>query len=288
MATSITSKEICNGRGYGDHIITIHGKSLSYTRSGGYYSNPITVTSKINNIPEMFLKMLKILDGIVYESITGNGCGKLPGIEMIQYISDNIVPVFTNLEKKTEMLKEQLNQQDLEIKSLKKQVRIQDALIDSLYAEIEDLTKMNERFAKELNQLKQESERNNAEIEDLKETTTHYNQALKEALKEFNQDLSEKDEEIEDLTKMNNRFAKELNHLKQESGRNNAEITDLKETTTHYNQALKEINKDLTESADNLEKAERQNQEMTHLNHRLIIGTSFIACRNKTHFDCEF
>ena len=277
MATSITFKEICNGRGYGDHILTIHGRILRYTKSGGYHSNPHTITSDINNIPEMFLKMLKILDGIVYESTTNTG--RLPGVEMIKYISDVIVPVFTNLEKKTEMLiilKEQLNQQDHEIKSLKKHVRIQDMVMDSLYAEIDDLTKMNDRFAKELNQLKQESERNNEEIEDLKETTTHYNQALKEALKEFNQDLSEKDEEIEDLTKMNNRFAKELNHLKQESGRN------------HYNQALKEINKDLTESADNLEKAERQNQEMTHLNHRLIIETSFIACRNKTHFDCEF
>ena len=66
MATSITFKEICNGRGYGDHILTIHGRILRYTKSGGYHSNPHTITSDINNIPEMFLKMLKIYKSLSY------------------------------------------------------------------------------------------------------------------------------------------------------------------------------------------------------------------------------
>ena len=251
MATYLTFKENCGyGRGYNVNQITIHGTSLKHEKSGTNYGNHHTITSDINNIPEMFLKMLQILNGI--EEYIPAQQMKCPGVEMIKYINDVIVPVFTNLEKKTEMLiilKEQLNQQDHEIKSLKQQLIKKNISFDSLIQKLSEQNDENESLF---------------------------------------QKLSEKDEEIEDLTKMNERFAKELNQLKQESERNNAEITDLKETTTHYNQALKEINKDLTEYAENLEKAERQNQEMTHLNHRLIIETSFIACRNKTHFDCEF
>ena len=200
--------------------------------------------------------------------------------DFMRYIYRDMVVPFTKLEKENKHLREQLESKDQELEEMKEQLQRKDQEMEQQLKELQENLKTKDQELKtglltastlkyvievncdKLEEKDQKLKNIQGELENIQEeldTTYQELKELQEILETKDQELETKDQELETKDQ-------ELENTRQE-----LETRGM-------------LLKTLTEE---IEKVEKKNQELEHLNHRLICETSSSFLKRNSYFSPE-
>jgi len=193
--------------------------------------------------------------------------------DFMRYIYRDMVVPFTKLEKENNYLREQLERKDQELKEK-----------DQELAQMKEELKEKDR---ELAQMKEELERKDKYFEVMQ-------QELKNSLLTKDEELEKKDRELNNTQEELYTTYQELKELQEDFETKDQELKDteqeLKETKKEVRTRgllLKSCIDDLKTFTEEIENVEKKNQELEHLNHRLICETSSSFIERNSYFSPE-
>jgi predicted ribosome quality control (RQC) complex YloA/Tae2 family protein len=230
--------------------------------------------------PQMFADFFQVLcshSGSMYPDVVSLNNGG----DFLRYVFKSMVVPFTKLEKENNHLRGQLESKDQELAQMKEQLESKDR-------ELAQMKEQLERKDQEMEQMKEQLERKDQE---------HRSEKLKvyyDCVCEFQEEIERKDQELNETQQELNETQQELNETQQELKDTEQELNEtqeqLKDTEQKLNETQQEIKtrglllkscvEDLKTYAEEVEEVENKNQELEHLNHRLICETSSFVERN--------
>ena len=277
-------------------------------------------TSKEQNLifPTKFIKFFKLLsssefgrrfwfdDGnnfvqagidVSYDIDFGNiGSGDSKS-DFMRYIYRDMVVPFTELEKENKHLREQLQRKDREIErkdqemeQMKEQLQTKDQELKEKDQELEEMKEQLKELQEILKEKDQELKTSLLTASTLNEATLHHDRTLFgltsaidincEKLQEKDQKLKNIQEELGNIQEELDTTYQELKELQEDFETKDQELKDAKEEVKTRGLLLKSCVEELKTYVEEVEEVEKKNQELEHLNHRLIYETSSFVERN--------
>ncbi len=180
----------------------------------------------------------------------------------MRYIYRDMVVPFTKLEKENKHLREQLESKDQELEEMKEQLQRKDQELKTGLLTASTLKYVIEVNCDKLEEKDQKLKNIQGELGNIQEEldTTY------QELKELQEILETKDQELENTRQ-------ELENTRQELETKDQELENTRQELETRGMLLKTL-------TEEIEKVEKKNQELEHLNHRLICETSSFVKKN--------
>ena len=241
-------------------------------------------TSKEQNLifPQMFTDFFQVMFVATSHMFQNQVHLKLDGHggDFLQYVFKSMVVPFTNLEKENNQLREQLQ---TNLKDTKEQLKEMDQAFLWLKEELKEKDQEEAQMKEQLSQMKEQLESKDQEMEQMKEQLAQMKKQLESKDQEIKISLLtastltsaivSKDEELEEKDQYFEFMLQELKNTQEQ-------LKDAKEEVKTRGLLLKSCVDDLKTYAEEVEEVEKKNQELEHLNHRLICETSSFVERN--------
>ena len=178
--------------------------------------------------------------------------------DFMRYIYRDMVVPFTELEKENNHLREQLERKDQEVKEKDR----------------------------ELAQMKEQLKEKDRELNNTQEELYTY-QELKNSLLTKDEELETKDQYFEVMQQELKDTKEELKETQEELKETQEQLKDTKKEVKTRGLLLKSCVDDLKTFTEEIENIEKKNQELEHLNHRLICETSSSFLERTSYFNPE-
>ena len=235
--------------------------------------------------------------------------------DFMRYIYRDMVLPFKKLEKENKHLREQLESKDQEIErkdqelaQMKKQLESKDQELKEKDQEASTLISDILLMDQELKEKDRELERKDQELAQMKEQLESKDQEMEQQLKELQENLKTKDQELqtglltastlkyvievncdklEEKDQKLKNIQEELENIQEELDTTYQELKELQEILETTDQELETKDQELETRGmllktltEEIEKVEKKNQALEHLNHRLICETSSFVKKN--------
>jgi len=225
--------------------------------------------------------------------------------DFMRYIYRDMVVPFTELEKENKHLREQLQRKDREIErkdqemeQMKEQLQTKDQELKEKDHELEEMKEQLKELQEILKTKDQELKTSLLTASTFNEATLHYDRTLFglkyvievncEKLQEKDQKLKKIQEELGNIQEELDTTYQELKELQKDFETKDQELKDAKEELKTRGLLLKSCVEELKTYVEEVEEVEKKNQELEHLNHRLIYETSsFVERKSSSYFSPE-
>ena len=271
--TKITFKKDCTEAQYYErngNRHNIQNMQYNHTDDRTKYKNLI--------FPQMFADFIQVMCSQASGNTMFQNQAHLKdnGHAFLQYVFKSMVVPFTKLEKENNHLRGQLERKDQELAQMKEQLKEKD----------QELAQMKEQLKEkdqELAQLKEQLQTKDQELKTslLTASTLKYVIDLNcEKLQEKDQKLKNIQEELGNIQEELDTTYQELKELQEDFETKDQELKDTQQEINTRGLLLKSCVDDLKTYAEEVEEVKKKNQELEHLNHRLICETSSFVERN--------
>jgi len=284
-------------------------------------------TSKEQNLifPTKFIKFFKLLSSsefgrrflfddcsrgyfneagidVSYDIDFGDICSGDSKVDFMRYIYRDMVVPFTKLEKENNQLREQLMRKDQELKGTQQELKGTQQELKGTQQELKGTQQ-------ELKGTQQELEKTKGELN--KKVQQHTSEKLKvyyDCVCKFHKEIERKDQELNEIQEQLKDTEQKLNEIQEQLKDTKEElrtrglllkscVDDLKTYTEEVEDAKEELRTrgillkscvdDLKTFTEEIENVEKKNQELEHLNHRLICETSSSFIERNSYFSPE-
>jgi hypothetical protein len=207
-----------------------------------------------------------------YDADVGDICCGDSKVDFMRYIYRDMVVPFIELEKENNQLREQLERKDQELKEkdremahMKEELKEKDRELNNTQEELYTYQELKNSLLTKDEEL---------------ETKDQYFEVMQQELKETNQELKDTKEELKETQE-------QLKDTKEELKETQEQLKDTKKELRTRGLLLKSCVDDLKTFTEEIENIEKKNQELEHLNHRLICETSSSFLERTSYFSPE-
>jgi len=287
--TKITFKKDCTESRYYDRNVNNCNNLFQNMQT---YNHPDPTKDGNLIFPQMFTDFIQVM----CSSHSGNTLFqnrvhlKDNGLAFLQYVFKKMVIPFKNLEKENKHLREQLESKDQELSQMKEQLQTKDQELKEKDHELEEMKEQLKELQEILKTKDQELKTSLLTASTLNEATLHHDRTLFslkyvievncEKLQEKDQKLKNIQEELGNIQEELDTTYQELKELQEDFETKDQELKDAKEEVKTRGLLLKSCVEELKTYVEEVEEVEKKNQELEHLNHRLIYETSSFVERN--------